>query len=121
MPVQAIQTHYEFDARDAQKNYGDNMLLYVGWDQHTLFCAAHAFVVSPQQTLQDLIDQQIQGGFHQHPDFKHIDWSTVQFTLNRQLLLEIDFSKTLENLGFDHKSLLRFVTPGLNGYNGTHV
>ena len=27
----------------------------------------------------------------------------------------------LTDLNFDHKSLLRFVTPGLNGYNGTHV
>ena len=121
MPVQAIQKNYEFDARDAQKNYGDNMLLYVGWDQHTLFCAAHAFVVSPHQSLQDLIDQQIQVGFNQHPDFEHINWSTVQFTLNRQLLTDLDFSKSLADLGFDHKSLLRFVTPGLNGYNGTHV
>ena len=121
MPVQAIKKHNEFDARDAQKNYGDNMLLYVGWDNHTLFCAAHAFVVSPQQSLQDLIDQQIQAGFNQHPDFEHINWSTVQFTLNRQLLTDVDFSKTLADLGFDHKSLLRFVTPGLNGYNGTHV
>ncbi|WP_374666110.1 phenol hydroxylase subunit P4 [Acinetobacter sp.] len=121
MPVQAIQQDYEFDALDAQKNYGDNMLLYVGWDHHTLFCAAHAFVVSPQQSLQDLIDQQIQAGFNQHPDFEHIDWSKVQFTLNRQLLTDVDFSKSLADLGFDHKSLLRFVTPGLDGYNGTHV
>lgn len=121
MPVQAIQKHYEFDAPDAQKNYGDNMLLYVGWDHHTLFCAAHAFVVSPQQSLQDLINQQIQAGFNQHPDFEHIDWSKVKFTLNRQLLTDVDFTKTLADLDFDHKSLLRFVTPGLTGYNGTHV
>ncbi|MDQ1207131.1 phenol hydroxylase P4 protein [Acinetobacter baylyi] len=121
MSVQAIQKNYEFDARDTQKNYGDNMLLYVGWDHHTLFCAAHAFVVSPQQSLQDLINQQIQAGFNQHPDFEHIDWSKVQFTLNRERLINIDFSETLANLNFDHKSLLRFVTPDLDGYDGTHV
>ena len=67
MPVQAIQDNYQFEALDQQKNYGDNMLLFIGWDQHTLFCSAHAFVVSPQQTLQELIDQQIAGGFSQHP------------------------------------------------------
>jgi len=45
MPVQAIQQNYEFDARDAQKNYGDNMLLYVGWDHHTLFCAGKVYKI----------------------------------------------------------------------------
>ena len=74
MPVQAIQKTMNL-MHVMHKNYGDNMLLYVGWDHHTLFCAAHAFVVSPQQSLQDLIDQQIQAGFNQHPDFEHIDWS----------------------------------------------
>jgi phenol hydroxylase P4 protein len=54
------------------------------------------------------------------PDFKHIDWSKVEFRLNRNLL-QADFSKSLEDLGFDHKSLLRFVTPDLAGYQGTHV
>lgn len=120
MPVQAIQDNYQFEALDLQKNYGDNMLLFIGWDHHTLFCSAHAFVVSPQQTLQELIDQQIAGGFSQHPEFAEIEWSTVQFTLNRETL-NADFSKTLAEQGFDHKSLLRFVTPNLTGYKGSHV
>ncbi|WP_411684454.1 phenol hydroxylase subunit P4 [Acinetobacter indicus] len=120
MTVRAIQDHYQFEPRDAQHHYGDNMLLYIGWDHHTLYCAAHAFVVSPQQTLQDLIDQQIQAGFHQHPDFEQLDWSTVQFVLNNEPL-QTDFSKTLAELGFDHKSLLRFVSPELKGYQGAHV
>ena len=120
MSVKAIRADYKFTPRDQQQNYGDNILLYVGWDHHTLFCAAHAMLVSPEQSFQDLIDQQIKAGFHQHPDFEHINWSEVKFTLNRETLNN-DFSKSLKELGFDHKSLLRFVTPGLNGYNGTHV
>ncbi|WOE30761.1 MULTISPECIES: phenol hydroxylase subunit P4 [unclassified Acinetobacter] len=120
MPVKAIRQDYQFEPRDLQKNYGDNLLLYVGWDHHTLFCAAHALLVSPQQTLQDLIDQQITATFYQHPEFEKIDWSTVQLILNRQPLAA-DFSKTLAELGFDHKSLLRFITPDLNGYQGRHV
>lgn len=120
MPVQAIQDNYQFEPRDLQQHYGGSMLLFIGWDQHTLFCSAHAFLVSPQQTLQDLIEQQIQAGFHQHPDFAQIDWSKAQFSLNLQPL-NADFSKTLSDLGFDHKSLLRFVTPGLTGWQGSHV
>ena len=108
MTVQAIVEKYQFEPLDLQQNYGENMLLFIGWDHHTLFCSAHAFVVSPKQSLQALID------------FKHIDWSKVEFRLNRNLL-QADFSKSLEDLGFDHKSLLRFVTPDLTGYQGTHV
>ena len=120
MTVQAITETYQFTPLDLQQNYGENMLLFIGWDHHTLFCSAHAFVVSPKQTLQELIDGQIKAGFEQHPDFENIDWSTVQFSLNRNNL-KVDFSKTLDELGFDHKSLLRFVTPGLDGFKDAHV
>ena len=75
---------------------------------------------SNQAFIDELIDQQIAGGFSQHPEFAEIDWSTVQFTLNREAL-NADFSKTLAEQGFDHKSLLRFVTPNLTGYKGSHV
>lgn len=120
MTVKAIVENYQFTPLDLQQNYGENMLLFIGWDHHTLFCSAHAFVVSPKQTLQELIDGQITAGFSQHPDFENIDWSTVQFSLNRNIL-NANFSKPLEDLGFDHKSLLRFVTPDLNGFKNAHV
>ncbi|MFV5513386.1 phenol hydroxylase subunit P4 [Acinetobacter gerneri] len=121
MTVKAIVENYQFEPLDQQSRYGENMLLFIGWDHHTLFCSAHAFVVSPQQTLQELIDGQIQAGFSQHPDFENIDWSKAQFNLNNQPLEQVDFSKTLTELGFDHKSLLRFITPDLKGYKGAFV
>lgn len=58
MPVRAINNHYEFEPRDLQHHYGDNILIYVGWDHHTLYCSAHAMLVSPQQTFQEFLDQQ---------------------------------------------------------------
>ncbi|WP_151805850.1 phenol hydroxylase subunit P4 [Acinetobacter bereziniae] len=120
MTIKAIVENYQFEPLDLQQKYGDNMLLFIGWDHHTLFCSAHTFVVSAHQTFQELLDGQIQVGFEQHPDFANIDWSKVEFYLNRQRL-DVDFSKSLADLGFDHKSLLRFVTPELQGYKGTHV
>ena len=120
MPVKAINNQYEFEPLDLQHHYGDNMLLYVGWDQHTLFCAAHAFVVSPQQTFQALIDQQIQAGFHQHPDYEQIDWSKVQYQLNGQSFTP-DLDQPLESQNIGHKSLLRLVTPNLDGFKHSRV
>ncbi|MDA4925523.1 phenol hydroxylase [Acinetobacter baumannii] len=120
MPVKAINDQYQFEPRDLQFHYGDNVLIYVGWDQHTLFCAAHALVVSPQQSFQDLIDQQLQGGFHQHPDFVNIDWSKAQYLLDGQAFTPV-LDQTLESQNIGHKSLLRFATPGLDGYRNSHV
>ena len=111
MTVRAIHNNYQFEPLDLQKNYGDQFLLYVGWDHHTLFCSAHAMLASPQQTT---------GGFAQHPDFAKIDWSKVQYTLDGQTISP-ESTKTLAELGFGHKSLLRFVTPELNGYNDSYV
>lgn len=120
MSVKAINNQYEFEPRDLQYHYGDNMLVYVGWDQHTLFCAAHAFVVSPKQSFQELIHQQIQGGFQQHPDFEHIDWSKVRYMLDGQVFTPA-LDQSLESQNIGHKSLLRFVTPELDGYQHSHV
>lgn len=120
MTVRAITSDYDFEPRDLQKHYGDNILVYVGWDHHTLYCAAHAMLVSPQQTFQEFLDQQMQAGFHQHPDFEKINWDEVQFTLNKQII-QPRREQTLADIGFDHKSLLRFVTPGLKGYKGAYV
>ncbi|MFH4122484.1 phenol hydroxylase, partial [Acinetobacter baumannii] len=49
-----------------------------------------------------------------------IDWSKVQYTLDGQAISP-ESTKTLVELGFGHKSLLRFVTPELNGYNDSYV
>ena len=43
-------------------------------------------LASPQQTFGQLIEQQITGGFAQHPDFAKIDWSKVQYTLDGQTI-----------------------------------
>ncbi len=123
MPVRAITENYSFSPRDTQANYGDNILIYIGWDHHTLFCSAKAFLISPQATFQQLLETLMPAGFAQHPDFKAIDWQQAEFLLDQQVLAQqaIQSDATLAELGFGHKSLLRFATPGLNGYNNAFV
>ncbi len=120
MPVRAITENYSFAPRDTQANYGDNLLIYIGWDHHTLFCSAKAFLISPQATFQQLLEELMPAGFSQHPDFVAIDWDKTQFLLDRQTLA-LEPNKTLAELGFGHKSLLRFATPGLDGYKNAFV
>ncbi|MCC4265984.1 phenol hydroxylase subunit P4 [Oceanimonas baumannii] len=120
MPVIALNKNYQGSIRDAKANFGGNILVYIGWDEHLLFCSAKTFPLSPTMLFSDLQDHILTEGFSQHPDFEHIDWSSVQWTLNGKPLSP-SREQTLEQLGFDHKSLLRFRTPGLNGYKGTGV
>ncbi len=74
MTVHAIHNNYQFEPLDLQKKLWRSILTLRGWDHHTLF-ARHAMLASPQQTFGQLIEQQITGGFAQHPDFAKIDWS----------------------------------------------
>ena len=120
MPVKAITPDYRGDIRDRRENFGGNIIVYVGWDEHLLFCAAKTFLLPPDMPFQALREQVLAEGFGQHPDFEHIKWSEVQWQLN-DAPLQPDDGKTLAELGFDHKSLLRFKTPGLNGWQGSGV
>lgn len=120
MPVQAIRDNYVGERMDRQANFGDNVLVYVGWDNHLLFCSAKSFPLPLQMSFKDFKQNVITEGFSQHPDFEQINWSTVQWQLNGETIQPSD-EKTLGELGFDHKSLLRFNTPELKGWNGTGV
>ncbi|WP_114800174.1 phenol hydroxylase subunit P4 [Moraxella canis] len=110
MPVKAINDNYRFTPRDTQANYGDNLLIYIGWDHHLLFCSAKAFLISPKATFQELLDTLMPAGFSQHPDFANIDWAAAKFMLDNQYITP-NLNETLESIGFAHKSLLRFKTP----------
>ncbi len=120
MPVQAITPDYRGDIRDRRENFGGNILVYIGWDDHLLFCSAKTFPLPPDMPFQALREQVLPEGFGQHPDFEHIDWAGVQWQLNGEDFTP-DEAQTLAAQGFDHKSLLRFKTPGLNGWQGSGV
>ena len=120
MAVRAITPEYSFPALDAQSNYGDNILIYIGWDHHLLFCSAKAFLISPDATFQQLLDELMPAGFSQHPEFIQIDWAATDFVLDHKQI-QPEAQQKLVDLGFVHKSLLRFSTPTLTGYNGSHT
>lgn len=120
MPVQAITDNYTGQVMDARANFGGNLIIYFGWDEHLMFCAPKAFPLPPQMTFGDVIDQIMPQAFGQHPEFKDIDWDKAQWTLNREAISPAR-DQSLEALGADHKSCFRLRTPGLTGYKGTGV
>ena len=120
MAIRAICSDYTGEVMDRQANFGNNILVYIGWDEHLLFCSAKTFPLPPSMTFKELKEKILTEGFSQHPDFENINWDDVQWKLNGSSIQPSD-EKTLAELGFDHKSLLRFKTPGLNGWKGTGV
>lgn len=117
MGVAAIQ-EYQFESADRLENFHGNQLLYIGWDQHLLFCAPFCLPMPPTMRFGDIIDKVLPGVFGYHPEFAQIDWNKVEWLKSSQPLAA-DFDKTLAELGLKHKDVLRFRTPGLTGIKGS--
>ena len=117
MPVQAITPDYMGEMKDTKDKFGGNQIVYFGWDHHLMFCAPIAFPLSPDMPFAAVLSDVLPGGYGMHPDFEAIDWEQVQWLLNGQPWSPQLDSSLSEN-GIDHKSILRFSTPGLNGIQG---
>ena len=116
MTVVAIG-NYDFPARDVVGNF-PAPLLYLGWDQHMMFCAPFAVPVDPSMPFRDVVSQLLPRLFGEHPDFVRIDWTKVQW-FRSATLFSPEMAQSLADQGFGHKSVLRFRTPGLEGLRGS--
>jgi phenol hydroxylase P4 protein len=117
MPVVAAKP-YSFPPRDTVDKFHGAQLLYIGWDQHLLFCAPLAYCLPPNTRFGDLIEKNFPASFGYHPDFAKIDWSQVQWLKSGQPW-QPDVNKTLAENGLKHKDCVRFKTPGLTGIKGS--
>ncbi len=109
---------YAFPAKDIQANF-PLPLLNIGWDEHMMFCAPLCIPLPlSEMRFADFITQLLPKLYGAHPDFARITWSNVQW-FARDRLFTPDLNKTLAELGFKHKSVLRFRTPGLEGLHGS--
>lgn len=109
---------YDFTPADREAAFHGNRLLYVGWDQHLLFCAPHCFPFPPAMRFGDLIEKVLPGVYRYHPDFGRIDWSRAEWLRGGQPW-QPDPERTLEENGLGHKEVIRFRTPGLDGIGGS--
>ncbi|WP_019529162.1 phenol hydroxylase subunit P4 [Dasania marina] len=120
MTLKAIVPDYKGEVLDRIENFNGNQLLFINWDYHLFFCAPFAYAVAPDISFQSLLDNVISEAFSQHHEFKNINWQIAEWQLNGEPFIpQMDVS--LANQGIDHKSLLRFQTPELQGYQGAHV
>ena len=117
MAVNALYD-YNFPPADTQDKFHGNQLLYVGWDDHLMFCAPFAYMLPPSTKFSELVETHLPFSYSRHPDWAKIDFSKVVW-LKSGKPFQPDMSKTLAELGLKHKDVLRLQTPGLNG-NGTY-
>lgn len=117
MPVTAIKP-YTGEVKDSVDKFHGNQLLYIGWEDHLMFCAPFAFPFPPAMRFGDVIEKVLPGAFGEHPDFAKIEWSKAEwFKSGKPCTLDPD--KSLADNGLRHKDVIRFRTPGLNGIKGS--
>ncbi len=117
MPVVALKP-YQGEVKDRQENFHGNQLLYVGWEDHLMFCAPLCFMLPPDLRFGDLPEQILPGAYGAHPDWARVDWSEARWFRSGRPW-QPDFHKTLAENGLGHKEVLRFQTPGLTGIAGS--
>ncbi|WP_070156804.1 phenol hydroxylase subunit P4 [Sphingobium phenoxybenzoativorans] len=110
---------YKLPAKDALENFHGNQLVYLHWEDHLMFCAPVAFPLPSGMVFDDLVQNVLGPAYQQHPDFSNITWSDVKWTLDGKPF-DPDPQASLADNGVGHKSLLSFVTPGLQGIGNKH-
>lgn len=117
MAVVALKP-YEFVPADSQDKFHGQQLLYIGWEDHLLFCAPFALPLPPTMPFSALMQQVIPAAFGYHPDCARIDWGTVRW-LKSGRPWHPDPAQSLADNGLRHKDVIRFQTPGLTGIKGS--
>lgn len=116
MPVQSAAP-YAFAPKDSVDKF-PAPLLYIGWDDHKMFCAPHCAPMAPTMTFGEFVHGALPGMYGAHPDFARIDWGRAEWLRDGQPFTP-DMDKTLAENGLGHKSVVRFRTPGLTGLGGS--
>jgi len=93
-------------------------LLYIGWEDHKLFCSPVCMPMPPGTKFSELVHGTLPGVYSAHPDFARIHWDQTEWFLSGRPFTP-DMEKTVAQNGIGHKSVLRFRTPGLTGLQGS--
>ncbi|MGI9246568.1 MAG: phenol hydroxylase subunit P4 [Steroidobacteraceae bacterium] len=117
MTVNAIGK-YDFPSKDTVDKFHGMQLLYVGWDDHLMFCSPLAFLLPPDTKFGDVCTKVLAQAYGYHPEWAKVDFAKATWRKSGQPW-QADMNKTLKELGLRHKDVLRLTTPGLKGIEGT--
>lgn len=117
MAINALNGYVDIN-KDAVENFHGNQLVYIHWDYHNLYTAAAAFPLPPDMPFSALTEKVLPELYSAHPEFSELSWDKVQWILDDEKFTP-DVNASLKDNGIGHKSLLRFITPELNGIKGS--
>ena len=117
MAVTAIGT-YAFEPKDKVENFHGAQLLYIGWEDHLMYCAPLAFPFPGAMPFKAILEQVLPSCYGAHPDFAKIEWSTVEWFRSGKPW-HPDYGKSITENGLRHKDVIRFRSPGLSGIKDT--
>ncbi|WP_207000392.1 phenol hydroxylase subunit P4 [Trinickia mobilis] len=118
MSVIALKAGYAGEIKDREENFHGNQLLFVGWEDHLMFCAPHCIPVAPTTPFNVLASELLPAMYSIHPDWQKVDLRQAEWFRSGQAFTP-DFDKTLRDNGLGHKAVIRFRTPGLTGIGGS--
>tara|TARA_R110000782_G_scaffold163246_2_gene255316 strand:+ start:13519 stop:13878 length:360 start_codon:yes stop_codon:yes gene_type:complete len=115
--VKAI-SEYTAEPMDTVDKFHGMQLVYIYWKNHLMFCASFAFLVDPEMSFESMLTNTFLPAVKDHPDSGKINFESATWLLNGN-----DFNASMElslrDNKIDHKSLLTFTTPELNGLNSS--
>ncbi|MDF2180545.1 phenol hydroxylase subunit P4 [Neptuniibacter sp. CAU 1671] len=120
MPVYALKPDYTGEIKDRVENFHGNQLVYIGWDHHLLFSSPFSLLAPIGMRFDVFFKEIVSNAFSQHPEWDQIDWSSVTWLLDGQPFIPQP-EVSLGDQGINHKSFLRFQTPGLTGIAGAGI
>ena len=119
MSLVTLTNDYPAVAKDVEGNF-PAPLLYIGWDDHMMFCSPVCLPLPPNTPFGALEAEILGGIYGAHPDFAKIDWDVVTWLKSGQPFSPDKTLSLVEN-GLGHKDVIRFKTPGLTGIKGSHA
>jgi phenol hydroxylase P4 protein len=118
MSVTALKPGYTGEIKDRVENFHGQQLLYIGWEDHLMYCAPLCIPVPASLPFGALTSEIIPSLYPMHPDTAKIDWSKVEWFSSGKAFTP-DPAKSLAENALGHKASLRFRTPGLAGIKGS--
>jgi phenol hydroxylase P4 protein len=110
--------NYVFEPKDKVENFHGAQVLYIGWEDHLMFCAPLALPLPGATLFSAILEQILPGIYGPHPDFAKIDWNKVEWFKSSKPWRP-DYQKSIADNGLKHKDTLRFRSPGLTGIKGS--
>jgi phenol/toluene 2-monooxygenase (NADH) P4/A4 len=118
MAVVALAENYAGEVKDRVENFHGNQLIYIGWEDHLMFCAPLCIPVPLSMPFGALVKDALPRLYSSHPEWERIDWGKVHWLCSGEPFTPV-LDKSLADNGIGHKAVIRFRTPGLTGIQGS--